>query len=96
MSYHVLSLTTAEIADLGNAPAVAIAPYLLETNQTSLLRVISIYGKRGDSRDQIRLLYMNAPALALWEQMGKVTHIVGEAKRPPLSATLVFGVPFSE
>ena len=96
MSYYILSLTAAEIADIGNAPAVTIAPYLLETNQTGLLRVISIYGKRGDSRDQIRLLYMNATALALWEEMGKVPNIVGEAKRPPLSATLVFGVPFSE
>ena len=96
MSYYVLSLTAAEIADIGNAPAVTIAPYLRETSQTGLLRVISIYGKRGDSRDQIRLLYMNAPALALWKEMGKVANIVGEAKRPPLNATLVFGVPFSE
>ena len=96
MSYHILSLTAAEVADLGNAPAVTMAPYLLETKQSGLLRVISIYGKRGDSRDQIRLLYMNAPALALWEEMGKVAKIVGEAKRPPLTATLVFGVPYSE
>jgi hypothetical protein len=41
MSYDVLSLTAAELADLGNAPALAIPPYLLETKQTSLLRVIS-------------------------------------------------------
>jgi len=83
MSYYIVSLTAAEIADIGNAPAVTIAPYLLGTNQTGLLGVISIYGKRGDSRDQIRLLYMNAPALALWEEMGKAPNIVGEAKRPP-------------
>jgi len=42
------------------------------------------------------MLYMNAPALALWKEMGKVANVVGEAKRPPLTATLVFGVPFSE
>jgi hypothetical protein len=96
MSYNVLSLTAAEIADLGNAPAVAIAPYLLETKQTSLLRVISIYAKKGDSRDQFRLLYMNAPALTLWREMGKVTNVIGQTKRPPPSAALVFGVPFSE
>jgi hypothetical protein len=36
LSYDILSLTAAEIADLGNAPAVAIAPYLLETKQTSV------------------------------------------------------------
>jgi len=96
MSYHVLSLTAAEVADLGNAPAVAITPYLLETEQTPLLRVISIYAQRGDSRDQFRLLYMNAPALALWKEMGKVANVIGQAKRPPLSAALIFGVPFSE
>jgi hypothetical protein len=96
MSYDILSLTAGEIADLGNAPAVAIAPYLLETKQTNLLRVISIYAKSGDSRGQFRLLYMNAPALALWKQMGKAANIIGEVKRPPLTAVLVFGVPFSE
>jgi hypothetical protein len=96
MSYCILSLTAAEIADLSNAPAVIIAPYLLQTKQTGLLRIISIYAQRGDSRDQIRLLYMNASALALWKEMGKVANVVGEAKRPPLSATLIFGVPFSE
>ena len=96
MSYYLLSLTAAEIADIGNAPAVTIAPYLLETNQTGLLRVISIYAQRGDSLDHFRLLYMNAPALALWKEMGKVANVIGQAKRPPLSAALIFGVPFSE
>ena len=71
-------------------------PYLLETKQTSLLRVISIYAKRGDSRRQVRLLYMNAPALAIWKEMGKAANIIGQAQRPPLIAELVFGVPFSE
>jgi hypothetical protein len=96
MSYDVLSQTAAEIADLANAPAVAIGPYLLKTERTRLLRVISIYAKRGDSREQLRLLYMNAPALALWREMGKTLNVIGQAKRPPSSATLVFGVPFSE
>ena len=96
MSYDVLSLTAAEIDNLGNAPAIAIAPYLLETKQTSLLRVISIYAKKGDSRRQVRLLYMNAPALAIWKEMGKAANIIGQAQRPPLIAELVFGVPFSE
>jgi hypothetical protein len=96
MSYDVLSQTAAEVADLGNAPAVAIGPYLLKTEQTRLLRVISIYAKRGDSREQLRLLYMNAPALALWREMDKRANIIEQTKRPPTSATLVFGVPFSE
>jgi hypothetical protein len=96
MSYEVLSQTAAEVADLGNAPAIAIGPYLLSTEQTHLLRVISIYAKRGDSREQFRLLYMNAPALALWREMDKRANIIEQTKRPPTSATLVYGVPFSE
>ena len=60
MSYEVLSQTAAEVADLENAPA--ISPYLLKTGQTHLMRVVSIYAKRGDSREQFRLLYMNTSA----------------------------------
>jgi hypothetical protein len=96
MSYDVLFQTVAEVADLSNAPAVAIGPYLLKTEQIDLLRVISIYPERGDSREQLRLLYMNAPALALWREMGKAANVVDRTKRPPPGATLAFGVPFSE
>jgi hypothetical protein len=96
MSYDAVSQTAAEVADLGNAPAVAIGPYLLKTEQTRLLRVISIYAQRGNSREQLRLLYMNAPALALWREMGKTANVIERTKRPPTSATLIFGVPFSE
>ncbi|MFZ0591628.1 MAG: hypothetical protein WAM39_14275 [Bryobacteraceae bacterium] len=95
MIYGVLSQTAAEVADLGNAPAVAIGPYLLKTEQTRLLHVISIYVKRGDSREQLRLLYMNAPALALWREMGKTANVIEQTSRPPKTATLAFGVPFS-
>ena len=96
MSYHVLSQTAAEVADLGNAPALAVGPYLLKTEQTHLLQVISIYAQKGESREQIRRLYLNAPALALWKEMGKTAKTLEETKRPPTGATLVFGVPFSE
>lgn len=96
MSYHILSQTAAEVANLEAAPAVAIGPYLLQTQQTYLLRTISIYTQRGDSREQFRLLYLNAPALALWKEMGRTANTVGERKRPPQDATLTFGVPFSE
>ncbi len=96
MSYDVLFQTVAEVADLSNAPAIAIGPYLLKTKQTRLLLVISIYAKRGDSPERLRLLYMNAPALALWREMGKAANVVDRTKRPPPSATLAFGVPFSE
>ncbi len=96
MSYHVLSQTAVEVADLRNAPALTIGPYLLQTEQTHLLRIISIYAQRGNSREQMRRLYLNAPALALWKEMGKAANISGETKRPPTDATLVYGVPFSE
>jgi hypothetical protein len=94
MSYFVLFQTAAEVADLGNAPAVAIGPYLVKTEQTCLLRVISIYAKKGDSREQLRLLYVNAPALALWREMGKTANVIEQISRPPKTATLAFGVPF--
>jgi hypothetical protein len=96
MSYKVLSQTAAEVADMENAPALAIGPYLLKTGQIHLLRTISIYARRGDSREQLRLLYVNAPALTLWREMGKSINIVGERTRPPTDATFTFGVPFSE
>jgi hypothetical protein len=96
MSYSLLSQTAAQVADLENAPAVVIGPYLLKTQQSHWLRVISIYAKRGNSREQFRLLYLNAPALALWREMGKAVQVMGKTKRPPQDATLVFGVPFSE
>jgi hypothetical protein len=96
MSYDVLFQTVAEVADLNNAPAIAIGPYLLKTKQSRLLQVISIYAKRGDSLERLRLLYMNAPALALWREMGKAANVVDRTKRPPPSATLAFGVAFSE
>jgi hypothetical protein len=96
MSYDVLSQTIAEVADLSNAPAVVINPYLIKAGQIGLLRVISIYAKRGDSLEQLRFLYMNASALALWREMGKTANVIGRTKRPPPTATLAFGVPFSE
>jgi hypothetical protein len=96
MSYHILSQTAVEVADQGNAPALTIGPYLLKTEQTHLLRILSIYAERGDSREQMRRLYLNAPALSLWREMGKTADTLGETKRPPTGATLIFGVPFSE
>jgi hypothetical protein len=58
--------------------------------------VVSIYSKRGDSREQIRLLYMNAAALLVWKAMGKRPTQIGAQQRPPQTALLAFGVPFSE
>ena len=96
MSYDVLSQTVKEVQDLANAPALTVGPYLLKTGQTHLLNSISIYSTRGESREQLRLYYMNAPALSIWKEMGKPIQIIGHVRRPPAVAALEFGVPFSE
>jgi len=96
MSYDVLSQTAKEVQDLANAPALTVGPHLLETEQIHLLNSISIYSARGESREQLRLLYMNPPALSIWKEMGKPIRIIGHTKRPSAAAALEFGVPFSE
>ena len=96
MPYDVLSQTAIEVQDLANAPALTVGPYLLEAGRTHLLNSISIYSARGDSREQLRLFYMNAPALLIWREMGKPIRIIGHTKRPPANAAVEFGVPFSE
>jgi len=94
--YQIVVQSAVDVQNVENAPAVAMGPYLLESGQTSLLRTISIYSAQGDSREQIRLLYMNAPAIRLWEEMGRAPKIVGARFRPPKTALLTFGVPFTE
>jgi hypothetical protein len=69
---------------------------LIESGQTRLLTTISIYSQRGENRDQIRLLYMNATALRIWKAMGRNPTMVGAQHRPPRTALLMYGVPFSE
>ena len=96
MPYHVLSQTAREVQGLTNAPALTVGPYLLETGKTQLLSSISIYSGRGESREQLRLLYMNEPALTIWKEMNRPIQIIGHSKRPPAVAALEFGVPFSE
>lgn len=94
--YHVIAQSAEEVQNLENAPALSMQQYLQESGNTSLLGTISVYSLRGDSREQIRLLYMNAPAIRFWRQMGKVPKIIGSQARPPHTALLTFGVPFSE
>jgi hypothetical protein len=57
------------VQDVDKAPAIVMGPYLLRSGKISLLRTISIYSLRGESREQIRLLYVNAPAIQVWEEM---------------------------
>ena len=94
-NYQVISQSVEDVRNIENAPAVSMAPYLLESGQTNLLRTISIYSLRGESREQVRLLYMNAAAIQVWKEMGKAHKIIGAQTRPPRSALLALGVPFS-
>ena len=93
--YQIIAQSAQEVQDIENAPAVSMGPYLKNSGQTRLLTTISIYSLRGDSHQQIRLLYMNAAAIRVWEEMGRAVRIIGTQARPPRSALLAYGVPFS-
>ena len=95
-NYEIVAQSAEEMQDTQNAPAVSMGPYLIESGQTRLLTTISIYSQRGENREQIRLLYMNAVALRVWKAMGKRPRLIGAQHRPPRNALLTFGVPFSE
>jgi hypothetical protein len=96
LNYEIVAQSTEEVQDTQNAPAVSMGPYLIESGQTQLLTTISIYSQRRESREQIRLLYMNAVALRVWKAMGKRPSLIGAQHRPPRNALLAFGVPFCE
>ena len=95
-AYGTIAQAASDVQDLQNSPAISMGPYLIASGQTELLRSISVYSERGKSRERVRLLYMNAAALGVWRAMGKRTHIIDVQKRPPRSAQLTYGVPFSE
>jgi hypothetical protein len=96
LNYQIIAQSAEDVRDVQNAPAVSMGPYLLESGQMRLLTIVSVYPLRGNSRDQLRLLYMNAAALQIWLDMVKAPKIIGEQSRPPNTALLSFGVPFSE
>ncbi|MGA9062982.1 MAG: hypothetical protein WB341_15140 [Terracidiphilus sp.] len=96
LNYQIVAQSAEDVQNLENAPAVSIGAYLLKSGQRSLLTTISIYSLRGESREQIRLLYMNPTALRIWQEMGKAPRIIGAQVRPPHAALLTLGVPFSE
>lgn len=96
LNYEIVAQSATEVQDIQNAPAISMGPYLIDSGQTQLLTTISIYVQRGEVREQVRLLYMNAIALRIWKTMGKQPNLVGAQHRPPKTALLAFGVPFSE
>jgi hypothetical protein len=95
MCYQIIAQSAEDVQNVENAPAVSMGPYLLQSEQIGLLTSISVYSVRGESREQIRLLYMNAAAIQVWKEMGKTPRIIGAQARPPRTALLTFGVPFS-
>lgn len=95
-NYEIVAQSSDEVQDVRNAPSFSIGPYLIDSGQTRLLTTISIYSERGASRDQVRLLYMNAAAVRIWKAMGRTPTVVGSQHRPPRTALLMYGVPFSE
>ncbi len=96
LNYEIVAQSAEEVQDIQNAPAFSMGQYLVHSGQTRLLTEISIYSSRGESREQLRLLYMNAVALLIWKAMGKQPNLIGAQHRPPRIALLAFGVPFSE
>jgi hypothetical protein len=96
LNYKVVAQSDEEVRDIQNAPAISMAQFIVDTDQANLLTTLSIYSQRGTSRDQIRLLYMNLVAFSLWGTMNKCPTVIGSQHRPPVTALLTFGVPFSE
>ena len=96
LNYEIVAQSAEEVQDMQNAPAISMGQYLIESEQVKLLTTISIYTQQGESRDQVRLLYMNAAALLIWKAMGRQPTVLGSLHRPPKTALLAFGVPFSE
>lgn len=96
MNYEIVAQNADEVQDLENAPPFSMGSFLVSSGQMHLMTVISIYSERGASRDQVRLLYMNASALLIWRAMGRNPTVIGAQHRPPRTALLMYGVPFSD
>jgi hypothetical protein len=96
LNYSILEQTTDQLREIENSPSVSMWPYLVDSAQTALVNKISIYTEAGKTSEQARRLYMNATALEVWTSMKRATARTGEVHRPPKSAQLCFGMPFSE
>lgn len=96
LNYSVVSQTVDQLRDTENSPSISMWRYLVESEQMPMVNIISIYSERGDTAEQARIFYMNAVALDLWNTMGQKTQTIGKVYRPPKSAQLIFGSPFSE
>jgi hypothetical protein len=95
-NYKIIVQNAEEVQDIQNAPAISMGVYLTDSKQMHVFNTVSIYAERGQVRAQARFLYMNDAALHIWKAMGKQVNLIGARHRPPQTALLVFGVPFSE
>jgi hypothetical protein len=96
LNYRIIAQSEGEVRDIENAPAISMSYFITESNQTKLLTTLSIYSQRGETSDQVRLLYMNDVAFSVWKAMGKEPKVIGSQHRPPSTALLTFGIPFSD
>jgi len=96
LNYSIIAQSAEEVRDIENSPSISMWPYLLSSSQTALFNQTSVYVEAGKTSKQLRFLYMNAVALGIWKKMEKPVTLVGELHRPPKSATLAFGTPFSD
>jgi hypothetical protein len=96
LNYRIIAQSEGEVRDIQNAPAISMSYFITESNQTKLLTTLSIYSQRGETSDQVRLLYMNYVAFSVWKAMGKEPKVIGSQHRPPSTALLTFGIPFSD
>jgi hypothetical protein len=94
--YTIVTQDAIEVQDIQNDPAVSMGAFLRAVGEMNILSTISIYTRKGYDRKHTRLLYMNAAALHLWKTMGRRPRQIGTQHRPPQSAVLAFGMPFSE
>jgi hypothetical protein len=96
LNYRIIAQSEGEVRDIQNAPAISMSYFITESNQTKLPTTLSIYSQRGETSDQVRLLYMNDVAFSVWKAMGKEPKVMGSQHRPPATALLTFGIPFSD
>ena len=96
LNYRIIVQSEQEVRDIQNAPAISMGHFITESDQTKLLTILSIYSQRGETSDQGGLLYMNDVAFSIWKAMGKEPKVIGSRHRPPSTALLTFGIPFSE
>jgi hypothetical protein len=84
LNYRIIAQSEGEVRDIQNAPAISMSYFITESNQTKLLTTLSIYSQRGETSDQVRLLYMNDVAFSVWKAMGKELSArnIGHHRRP--------------